>query len=170
MLKVKYLHRKARKNDRDDYWTHNPNKNINLFDDLPFHQRMRNNNYYHDYDLTPLYEFLNSKIGEDWNEVYSEILTKTKKKYRHTIDKMLHQNNCWWYGYIFTSPIYDDEMIPRDSRGRILSNRLFVNYNNIITKKSEDELLIDSKKFLRKKKMLEIIENQSEEDSSSLFL
>jgi len=162
MLKIKYLHRKSRDRRNRGYWTYNSNKNIDIFDDIPFHEKMRKKYYAYwpNMDFTPLYEFINSKIGQDWNDVYSEILKKTKKKYRHDIDDCL--GGSGWF-YMVKTPIYDEDMIPRDENGRILRNIIFVDYNNILTKKSEEELLVDSKRYIRKIKMMKILESQENE-------
>jgi len=152
MLKAKYLHRKSRPSS-DNYWLRKKEKNCNLFyDDLPMHESIRRSFNYSNYDTTPLVEFIKSKIGKDWNDVYSEILKKIKKKYRHNIDYCIT-----WFVHI--TPIYDKDFIPRDNRGRILDGRLFIDKNNILVCKTEEELLIESKQLKRREKLKKILEN-----------
>ena len=151
MLKIKYLHRGARSYE-DDWETEKyfRIKNINLFSDLPKRQSFRNGSHYN-IDWRPLLEFIESKIGENWNDVYSEILKKVKKKFRY------QYNWC-----LPIKPIYDEKFIPRDKNGRILINVIFLDINNIICKKTEDEILIDSIKFIRKQKLEKILEKRNE--------
>ena len=80
MLKVKYLHTKIRPSE---YKTRNKHfrKNIDVFSDLPKHEPYRRHDRYNSISWGPLIEFLNSKIGENWNDVYSEILKKIKDKF-----------------------------------------------------------------------------------------
>ena len=159
MLKIKYLHRRSRSEKSDAFWRTKKYwriKNINLFSDLPFHQSIKKG--YSNYDITPLYKFLESKIGQNWNDVYSEIVKKISKKYRHSIDKYMH-SRCWG---VLAFPIYDDDFIPRNSTGRILRNCLFVE-NDIIVRKEEQEIISDAKRYQRKEKLNQILENKDKE-------
>ena len=158
MLKKKYLHRKSRNSRYTHGWDvkkFKRGKNLDFFSDkLPLHQRMGGSNW-SNYDNTPLYEFIKSKIGKDWNDVYSEIVSKTKKKFRWNIDFSLQ--------WMVHKPLYDGNFIPRDLRGRILSDVIYIDMNNILVKKTKEEILIESKALLRREKLKKIMENQEKE-------
>ncbi len=163
MLKTKYLHRPYRKTKNSHTWgikKYWRGKNINLFSDLPFYERMKIKGYHsYNYDITPLINFIDSKIGKNWNEVYSEILKKIKKNYRWCIDSYLHADQYWHRVGVYINPIYDDDFIPRNSIGRILKNHLFVE-NGILVEKDEQRIISDAKKYQRKEKLNNILKNK----------
>ena len=117
---------------------------------------MRRTHHWSSYDTTPLREFLKSKIGEDWDDIYSEMLTKIKKNYRGDIE-----NNLKYYVWI---PIYDEDFIPRDNVGRMFKEHIFVDMNNILVKKNSQEILSDAKKYARKMKLMKILENNEKNE------
>ena len=153
MFKNKILHRRSKKN-KSRLWNskYYNEKNIDIFSDLPKHEAIGKKfpSWYYNFDTTPLYEFIFSKVDENWNDVYSEIIKKIKPKYRYDIEYHVIDE-------IKNDVIYDENFIPRNSSGEILSNRLFVDMNNILCLKTEEELLLDSKKYLRTKKLKEIL-------------
>jgi hypothetical protein len=127
-------------------------KNLNLLeDDLPKHIRIRPYKRKYGLYLTPLYEFIQTKIGKNWDDVYSEILTKINKKYRYIIDSDLFE-----YSWLIQKPIYGEDMIPINEYGRILTDTIFIDFNNILVKKTKEEILSDSLKYKRKEKLLRI--------------
>lgn len=162
MKKDKRLYRKYRKSQDDDYVSdrHKKEKNIDLFSDLPFHQGI-GRKYRNGYDYRPLEEFIKSKIGEDWNDVYSEILTKIDKKNIHDLK--------WILSYYAPRAMYDEFYVPRNKRGYMLYDQIFIDIDNIITIKTREEIELESKKYykknLRLEKLKEIMnrdENQEE--------
>ena len=158
MLKKKFLHRKIRNKKDSKLWKGDKFKrnNIDIFSDLPSHESMRQTRCsWGDFDTKPLDEFLKSKIRCDWDDVYSEILKKTKSNYRYSLEDYLK--------IITSDVIYDDEYIPRGKYGKILSDTIFVNMNNVLTYKSNEELISESKRILRNHKLKEIIENSQKE-------
>jgi hypothetical protein len=165
MLKDKYLYRKYRKY-KDEYSSerHKKEKNIDLFSDLPFHQGM-GKKYRNGYDLTPLIEFIESKIGYNWDDVYSEILTKIKNKHRMEIDHSI-------YGYIIENPIYDEDYVPRNKYGYIFNERLFIDMDNIVRKYTKYENISNAKKYMRREKIKRMLENRDEnkEDDNEIGL
>lgn len=169
MFKKKYLHRSYRKSTRKWDWTKSHrSKNVDLFSELPKHENMPKNRMSSP-DYTPLREFINSKIGENWNDVYSEILTKIDTKFRHDVERLLSTDRYSYYLGV-SKPIYDEDFIPRDNRGRMLYDKIFINLDNILCKKTKEEILSESKMYIRKQKLLKILENQeneSQEDYSS---
>ena len=165
MLKTKYLHRPYRKTKNSHLWgikKYWRGKNIDLLSDLPPHERMRRGYHNYNYDTTPLLRFLDSKVGQNWNDVYSEVLTKIKNKYRWCIDSYLHADKYWHRVGVYIKPIYDDDFIPRNSIGRILKNHLFVE-NGILVEKDEPEIRSDAIKYQRKEKLNKILENKDKE-------
>ena len=158
MLKTKYLHRKSRRSHTWDVKKYCRGKNVDLFSDLPFHSGMRLGYYSYNYDITPLDKFLESKIGQNWNDIYSEILTKIKNEYRRCIDSHLCSSVYYRVG-VYINPIYDDNFIPRSCTGHILKNQLFVE-NGFLVIKSEQEIISDAKKYQRSEKYKQIFENK----------
>ena len=166
MLKNIFLYRKSRiSNNHYQYKKTKRHNNVDLFSYLPIHQSMhRKYKYsYHciNYNSRPLEEFIKSKIGEDWNDVYSEIIKKIKPKFRYLLESDLM--------YIIRRPLFNDEYIPLDTyynRCSICSDRLYVDFNNIICYKSKDEILIESKRTVRKIKLQQIFDNKKENQSS----
>jgi len=162
MLKTKYLHRPYRKTKNSHLWgikKYWRGKNIDLFSDLPPHARMKRGYHNYNYDTTPLVKFLDSKIGQNWNEVYSEVLTKIKNKYRWCIASYLYADSYLHRVGVYINPIYDDDFIPRNSIGRILKNHLFVE-NGILVQKSEQQIISDAKRYHRREKLNKIFENK----------
>jgi hypothetical protein len=155
MLKDKYLHRKYGKSGQVRYESekHKKEKNLDLFSDLPFHKSI-GKKYRIGYDITPLREFIKSKVGYDWDDVYSEILTKIDNKFRYDIDYSISR--------ILKAPIYDENFIPRDDCGSIYNNRLFIDMDNIIRKYSKYENISISIKFMRREKLRKMLENRDE--------
>jgi len=158
MLKIKYLHRSDGVPKYSMHWDTKKFKRdntIDLFSELPFHKSIRKKYQWANYDATPLREFIYSKVGQNWDDIYSEILKKIRKNRRYTIDYTIN-----WF--VVLHPIYND-FIPKNNRGQILIDRLFVDMDNILVIKTNEQLLIDSKKYLRKKKIQKILENQNKE-------
>lgn len=164
MIKQKFLHRRKRKKNSSKIWYGSKFKrknNIDIFSELPQHESIRQHKYSYSYfDSTPLDEFLKSKVGCNWNDVYSELLTKVKKNYRYDLNYYLTK--------ISKDVIYDCEYLPRNKRGVILFDRLFVDMNNILCYKSLDELILESKKILRNQKLKEIINNAEIDEENQL--
>lgn len=157
MLKQKYLYRKIRKRGKDDYIPYNKKvkKNLDLFSDLPTHQSVHKK-YRDGIDTTPLDKFIKSKIGENWNDVYSELLTKIEPKFRYYIDNSLE--------WIVQIPIYDEDLIPRSRYGDVLGYRIFIDMNNILTFKSKEELIFNAKRTVRLEKLKKILERNENEE------
>ena len=161
MKKDKYLYRKLRKSNHSRYVSekHKNDKNLDLFSDLPFHKGM-GKRYKYGYDYRPLEEFLNSKIGENWDDVYSELLTKIDKKYIHEVLNVLE--------YYAPIAIYDEFFTPMNKRGYVLYNRVFVDIDNILNIKTKEQIITYSEKlyikYLRIEKLKEIMKNNEKED------
>jgi hypothetical protein len=158
MFKIKYLHRSSK--SCEDHWENVKYfkiKNIDLFSDLP--KRTSYKRGHNDIDFTPFFEFIETKIGEDWNDVYSEILKKTKKKFRYKLKYIIK--------YAVKLPIYDEDYIPRDKYYKILGDCIFIDIDNKLCKKSKDELISDAKRYKRKMKMQQLLENIKKEENEN---
>ena len=168
MLKRKYLHRKSRRANWSTDWDVKKFKrgnDLDLFSDLPFHQSIRGkySRRYSNYDLTPLYKFIESKIGQNWNNIFSEIVKKVKPKFKKDIFTSMRSYRYYHFCSVMLYPIYDNDFIPRNEYGRILSDFLFVE-NGILVKKSEQQIISDAKKYKqqleRKEKLNNIFANK----------
>jgi len=163
MIKVKYLHRRQRKSEYRSWESkkYKRDNTLDLFLPLPYNQPIRRNfREFRNFSSTPLYEHIYSKIGYNWNDVYSEIIKKIKPKYRRDIDYDIR--------YHFKDVVYDENFIPRSLDGRMLINTLYIDFNNIICYKTKDDILNDSKRFLRHIKLQEILERiENDENQSS---
>jgi len=110
--------------------------------------------HYHEIDTRPLKNFLLSKIGKKWDDIYSEILKKIKPSDRWLIERSIN-----WMVYF---PFYDDEYIPNFKYGRFsyqtefLLGRLFVDYYGRLSLSSEEEVLSLSKNLKRRAKLIQL--------------
>jgi len=99
MNKKKYIHAKtkySRKNYRDNSDRkpkHKPTC-VEDYEILPIREPMRKRNYWWDYyDTTQIcfYGYLRNRlkesIGEYWDDIYSDLITKTKPKYRYILEQ-----------------------------------------------------------------------------------
>lgn len=164
MLKRKYLHRKSRRANWSTDWDVKKFKrgnDLDLFSDLPFHQSIRGkySRRYSNYDLTPLYKFIESKIGQNWNNIFSEIVKKVKPKFKKDIFTSMRSYRYYHFCSVMLYPIYDNDFIPRNEYGRILSDFLFVE-NGILVKKSEQQIISDAKKYQRNEKLNKILKSK----------
>ncbi|WCO03620.1 hypothetical protein [Psychroserpens ponticola] len=70
----------------------NSSENVD-FDNLPLKESMRNKNYHKTYlDTTLVKRWLNSKLGQDFDSIYSEFLTRIQPKY---LDE--YRDCIFWY-------------------------------------------------------------------------
>jgi hypothetical protein len=168
MLKQKFLHRKSRDTKSDwDVKKYNRGKNrYDLFSEkLPQHEPIRKKYRWHNFDTYPLEKFIESKIGSDWNDVYSEIISKTKPKFRKEIETTI--DYC-----IVKNVFYDENFIPygrtyRYGKNKILNDRIFIDNNNILIRKTLEEIMLESKKLLRREKLRQILLTQEEENKDN---
>lgn len=166
MLKQKFLHRKSRNKRHHKKWDEKYHriKNLDIFsDNVPQHEPIRRKYRWCNIDTDPLKEFIESKIGCDWDDVYSEILSKIDPKFRREIDNSIDY-------YIIKNAYYNEEFIPYGQRKygkfRILYDEIFLDNNNILTKKSLEEIMLDSKRFLRLEKLKKIKEEQEKDQNN----
>ena len=169
MLKQKFLHRKSRNSKLHKTWDvrkFNRGKNIDFFSDKTIqHESIRKKYRWNNIDTYPLEKFIESKIGCDWNDIYSEIIKKTKKKFRKYIETTI--DYC-----IVKNVFYDENFIPygktyRYGKTKILYDRIFIDNNNILVRKTLEEIMSESKKLLRKEKLRQILLSQQEENTDN---
>lgn len=164
MIKQKYLHR---------YTSYNKNykkycRKKYIFDDLEelpfrvsFKRKKWRDNYSNNYDFTPLVKYLETKINCDFDDVYKDIISKTKNRfYRYHID---------YYIDLFYRVTYDNNYIPLRF-GRLPISDIFIDINNIVKLyNSKSEIINESNKLLRKEKLLKLMELEDElEDESNV--
>jgi len=165
MIKEKCLHRKLRNKQKHSkcWFQYDHDKNIDYNDELPFHKSMKRGYRWNSIDTSPIRNFIESKIGCDWNDVYSEIISKTKKKFRWEVESAIN--------YYIMKPQFNDEYLPvlcSNRRWQMYGtksfvNELFIDLNNKVRKMSEDEIYKEANIYLRRDKLREIMENLKKE-------
>ena len=160
MLKTKYLHRKQRNTNSRRDWDNKKYKRIpkhKYYSELPKKESIKKYYRYNYLDFRPLSEFLDAKIGKKWDDVYSEILTKIKPKFRFQLEESLD-----WLLY---DVIYSDDFKPYNSWGVLLVERFFIDDKKILRQyNTEEELLLDAKRKLRRQKMIQLLESQKNQE------
>jgi len=108
-------------------------------------------------------KYLKSKIGENWNDVYTDMIKKTKPKYRYLLDYYIS------YGNPHKNITYIDE-IPYITKYLYRRSRTPTNYGECVEKiyidvdgiltyhETEEDMLGVAKYKLRQKKLKRILE------------
>lgn len=140
---------------------------IEDYDKLPFRQSIkpksevvwnRDKTYLDFYAIGKKY--FKYKIGEHWNDVYSDMIKKTSPKYRHLLERFVNRN----YGYAFpiiSNVDYIDE-IPYMRYYRVdikCVNKIYINKDGILTFHSTEEELMNVARYRLRQKKLERILN-----------
>src|SRR5574343_796211 len=150
-MKVKKLYRRKGRNTllddngKHNYrWTRNK-KRVILDEDgsyeIPGDRKMKRK-YKDGYDYTPLYRFLHSRVGRDWDEVYSEAISKLPERNPKPIWHIVyHKNQC----------VYEDgKLMIRDSRGVISTPKAVTNtWDRYYSSSYWSNLYIDQENKLR---------------------
>jgi hypothetical protein len=98
-------------------------------------------------------KYFKTKVGENWDDVYSDMLSKLKEKYKYE-----YRENSKWNYFIETKIIIVDDL-PYNTWGHLTVNCVFVDENNILSYyETEEALKTEYKIRLRKKKFLNIID------------
>jgi len=97
-------------------------------DFLPFRESMscrETNKSYHCFkNYNHLKNFLESRIGYNWNDVYSEMISKLKKKYRYRYEL----DNQWsFFNSVENNVLYDENGVPTTASGRTI---IYINGGN----------------------------------------
>ena len=156
MIKKKLLY-EYRSCKRENIKFNRKKYKISNSDSIPFNEKM---NSHIDYDygylnLKPLEKFIKSKVGQNWNDVYSEILTKIEQKKRYLIDRDLK--------YIVLRPYhFDNNGIAYNKRyywcNGVTLNHLYIDKFNIIRyHETKEEMIADYKREIRRKKLERIL-------------
>ena len=76
-----------------DYSDNRNSKKAGDFENLPQKESMRNKNYHNTYlDTTLVKRWLHSKVGQNFDDIYSEFLTRVQPKY---LDE--YRDCIYWY-------------------------------------------------------------------------
>jgi len=164
MNKQKYLHRKGHD---DKKWKNHSNCNKNnCGDETPFRESIRDKHkkeYFWNWkiglDFTPTGEYIEENVNRNWDDVYSEIIKKTKPKFRWLLENFLD--------YFLAKAVIVDYIPYRSSwnRSTIVLNWVFVDEDGILrnyntTKEVEDM----SKRKIRRDKLLKLQKISDESD------
>lgn len=163
MLKEKFLHRHSR-NHKKRKFKQGYTKMTMYRGELPFHQSMRDYHRTHDdmyysysdLDFTPVYKYLYENVDRNWNDIYSEVIKKTRPRFRYLLDDYL--------GWTLTKNIIFEEHIPYIYHwfGRtsgIVLERFFIDENNILRYyTSEEEAMKNAQILVRQDKIKKLIE------------
>lgn len=167
MNKKKYIHVKTkygnnyRRNLRKP--KHKP-QTIEDYDNLPFREPIKFRRYMWDWDdyktridfYQPLKKYLKEKLGEDWNDLYSDILSKTKPKYRHILEEDINyliSRNIKWENEVPYNLTYWRRVSP-------IYGRYFIDKQNKIRYFEEEEDLLRWAKMNLIQRKLERILNE----------
>jgi hypothetical protein len=172
--KIKYIHTKKKPNKNYNY---NRKfkckfKYIEDYDNLPKHESIRPKNVqefnfstYLDF-LTILNKYFKGKIGESFDNIYTDLIKKTKPKYRYFLDHSLTK--------ILIDVCYYDSGIPKSKNRQknyyYNNNGFYFTKNNLILEKfyldeerklryfeTKEELIEYTKIKIRQKKLERIL-------------
>lgn len=166
MNKVKRLHRKGPFSKK---WKHKQNFTKNMDGiELPYRESIRriykknSTSSFFDYrdglDFTPVWCFLEERIGQNWNDLYSDIISKTRPKYRWCLENFLK-----WQIVPVT---YENYLPYRANFGstRLVLYDFFVDWNNKLRcYQTKEELYNIAIKLERRDKLIQLKENLNEE-------
>lgn len=158
MNKVKYLHTKKKNNKKDYKYKfkekHKPTciedyENLILPRNYTFMWWKRHITWLDFHNICDKY--LLTKIDQSWDDIYNDMIKKTKPKFRYLLDDYLN--------YIFFKKFIIVKSIPQCIYPHYtIINKPFL-YNGILKLfKTEQELKIFSKNIIRKQKLNRIIE------------
>jgi hypothetical protein len=129
--------------------------NFSETDTIPLTEKMRAQFGYEGINFDPLKCFLLSKIGQNWNDVYSEILTKIENSKRWRIDLILD--------WLIQKPVsIDKNGIAYSKRfywsGGVLLKQLYIDKFNVLRwYDTKEEMMSDYKKCIRQEKLKRIL-------------
>lgn len=177
MNKRKYIHIK-KKHRRNNYSGNSGRKPkhrpmcIEDYENLPKHEPLRSKNYssreYH-YDVTridfytPLKNYLKEKVGDCFDDIYSDIIKKTMPKYRHLLDETLD----WFIEkvsyYEKGVPFRTDCNYSYNYPDRFIILNYYVDYDGLLQKfNSKEELFTYAKNKYRQKKLERLLDECDE--------
>lgn len=163
MLKEKFLHRKSRFIKK---WKVKQNYTKDNFfgEEFPNHLSMRayhrRATQFHNHcylDFTPVSRLLDERVNNNWDDIYSELIKKTKPRYRYLLDNYLD-----WQ---ISEPLFF-EHVPYKKRGYysrpgsgIMLELFFVDEQNILRYyETEEEVLKQANILIRIDKLKKLEE------------
>jgi len=163
-VKVKSVREKLKKGPRVK---HKP-KSLDDFESLPSFTAMRNCNvdrwdwtcYGTQLNFWNIGEqYLKSKIGQCWDDIYSDMIKKTKPKYRYLLEQYIEMKRL--------IPIYYEDEIPYGKfywrHNGMMIDKFYIDREGILQYFETEEEMLDYAKYQRRLKKLERILNYDEE-------
>lgn len=112
MKKNKWLIRKASGSNarykRKGKYSDNRNDKVGDIDNLPYRESFNKSRSY--LNTTPIKRWLYSKVGENFDNIYSEFLTRIQPKYLETYKDMI-------FGYVAKAKMIDGELLFENMNG-----------------------------------------------------
>ena len=172
MNKQKYIHTKSKS-------TFNKRKNgskplkhkptcIEEYEQLPFRQKIKSIVYTGwSWERKTRINFntddyLKKYVGSDWNDVYSDMISKTNPRYRHLLESDLRYTPIRPTVFIDEKP-YSYRWYHR--RDALLINRVYIDSDNILQFFETEEELIEHCKYKMRHKKLERLLNCIEDET-----
>jgi len=134
---------------------------IDDYEKLPFREKIEPKNYRNHYKTQLDFwsigtEYLKSKIGEYWGDVYKDMIKKTKPKFRYLLDEYISCGNpviptyyCNFIPYKLNRWSYDGIMIIDD---------IYINFDGILSyHKTREDAIMVAKPLIRREKLKRIL-------------
>ncbi len=173
MNKQKYIHEKRKsginlKGNHNRKSTKHKPMCIEDYDKMPFHLSIGSISDSYNRNKTQLdfwyicKKYLISKIGEQWDDVYVDMIKKTKPKYRYLLNNYISYGNPHKHiTYIDEIPYITKYMSNNSNRyyRRSIVENVYVDIDGILTyHETEEDMLNVAKYRLRQKKLKRILE------------
>lgn len=156
MNKTKYIHTKRKNNQHrwvDGCYKRSLKHKMIELSSLPIHESINKKPRNWDYNKTylhfNLFNYLKTKIGQNWDNIYSDLIKKTKPKYRYLLNKELD-----WY---IQKPKFYEKEVPygkKYSHDNIMVKVYFVDKEGYLRYfDSKENIFIYAKNKLRENKL-----------------
>lgn len=142
---------------------------IDDFENLAKHESIRNKfSYFYDnytyISFNNLYNYFQQKIGSRWCDIYSDLIKKTKPKYRHLLDEQI--------SFYKLNMIFYKNGIPYSikwwRKNNMVINNFYLDKNNILRFFStKTELLNHVRQLYRQKKLERILNDKKNNTNKS---
>ena len=168
MNKKKYIEKSSGKRSRWDTYGYNRQRAKYIDpENLPFRESMRYNSRqscdHHQkfVNWDHMTNYFKANVGKNWNDVYSDMLSKLKEKYKYE-----YRENTKYSYFLETHVIFIDDL-PHRITGRyryryfMCIDSVFVDENNIISYyATEDDLKKEYRRRILRKKLLNIMNDE----------
>lgn len=168
MNKRKYIEKKSSKRSSWNPYGYNRQKAKYIDpDNLPRRESMRYNSrkcwetHRNFVNWDHMKKYFKSKVGEHWDDVYSDMLSKLKEKYKYE-----YRENTKWEYFLETNIVFIDGL-PHSLTTRykyqysVLVNDVFVDENKILSYyETKDDLINEYRLRLRRKKLSNIMNEE----------